>query len=503
MKKFTRLIAAALSALMVSSSLFGCSAKNSSSSTSSAPLTTIKVAYIIFSSVPKDQQKVEDAINKITEKKINVKVKLVPINSSAYSQQINLMLSSNESLDLFADGTITAFFDYTSHATKGQLYDISSLLDKYGSGIKSAVGDYLSAAKVGGKLYGVPTVRDFAADTRIMMRKDLVDKYNIDYKNIKTTDDIEKVLATIKKNEPTITPLLAGANGTSTLFDSIGFSQNGDQLGDLIGVLLDNQVLKVTDYYESENAKETAALARKWYNAGYLLKDASTSQSSGAALVKAGKLFAYLENGKPGIELQDSSSAGTTLVSAEIGPALSDTQKVDGFMWSIPSYTTNSEAAMKFLNLMYSDSQVVNLLDWGIEGTHYTKVSGEDNTIDYPTGVTSSTTGYSLSLGFEFGNQFLSYQWKGDTENLWDEMKTFNDGASKSKALGFMFDATSVKTEYANVLNVINQYKVAIGTGAVDPSQLTEFISKLKTAGIDKVVQAKQTQLDAWAKTNS
>lgn len=361
----------------------------------------------------------------------------------------------------------------------------------------------MSATKISGKVYGVPTIRDFAADTRIMMRKDLVDKYKIDYKNIKSTSDIEKVLATIKKNEPTITPLLAGANGNSTLFDSVGFSQNGDQLGDLIGVLEDNQVLKVTDYYESQNAKETATLARKWYNSGYLMKDASTSGESGPTLVKSGKLFAYLQNAKPGIDAQDSASAGYTLVSAEIGPALSDTQKVDGFMWAIPSYTTNAEASMKFLNLMYSDSKIVNLLDWGIENTHYTKVSGKSTVIDYPSGVTAKTTGYAPSVGFEFGNEFLSYTWKGDSETLWNDMKSFNNTAKKSKALGFMFDSTSVKTEYANVSNVVNQYKIPIGTGAVDPSQLQEFISKLKTAGIDKIVQAKQTQLDKWASSNS
>lgn len=511
MKKFGKCLSVALCALLTVSTFVSCASKpsgssqssQSSSSASAAPLTTIKVAYIVFSSIPKDQQKVEDAINAITEKKINTKVQLEPIDSSAYSQQINLMLTSNENLDLFADGTITAFFNYASHASKGQLYALDDLLSQYGSGIKSAVGDYMSATKINGKIYGVPTVRDFAADTRIMMRKDLCDKYGIDYKNIKTTDDIEKALLTIKKDDPSVSPLLPGANGNSTLFDSIGFKDGGDQLGDMIGVLLDNQILKVSDYFESDNAKQVAQLARKWYNEGLIVKDASALQQSGPALVKAGKIFAYLQNGKPGIDQQDSSSAGTTVVSSVIGDAYSDTQKVTGFMWSVPSYTKKAEAAVKFLNLMYSDTDIVNLLDWGIEGTNYVKASGSDNVITYPSGVTAENEGYSLNLGFEFGDQLLSYVWNGTDSNLWQEMSTFNKGAKVSKAMGFMFDASKVKTEYANVQNVLNQYKEGIGNGSVDPAQLDTMIRQLKAAGIDTVIKEKQAQLDTWAKANN
>lgn len=505
MKKFAKSFSVALCALLAASTFASCASKPSQSpqGESSAPLTTIKVAYIIFSNVPKDQQKVENAINAITEKKINTKVQLQPINVSSYSQQINLMLTSNEDLDLFADGTITAFFSYASHASKGQLYPLDSLLEQDGSGIKSAVGNYLSATKINGKIYGVPTVRDFAADTRIMMRKDLCDQYGIDYKSIKTTDDIEKALLTVKGKDPTISPLLPGANGNSTLFDSIGFKDGGDQLGDMTGVLLDNQSLKVSDYFESDNAKQVAQLARKWYNEGLIVKDANALQQTGPALMKAGKIFAYMQNCKPGIDEQDSASAGTTLVSAVIGDAYSDTQKVTGFMWSLPSYTKKAEAAVKFLNLMYSDKDIVNLLDWGIEGTHYVKESGKDNIITYPSGVTADNTGYSLNLGFEFGNQLLSYVWSGTDPNLWQEMSDFNKNAKASKALGFMFDASKVKTEYANVQNVLTQYKEGIGTGMVDPSQLDTMVTQLKAAGIDAVVKEKQSQLDAWAKTNN
>jgi len=40
-------------------------------------------------------------------------------------------------------------------------------------------------------------------------------------------------------------------------------------------------------------------------------------------------------------------------------------------------------------------------------------------------------------------------------------------------------------------------------TGSVDPeSKLPEFIEKLKVAGIDKIIEEKQNQLDEWVAAN-
>jgi len=169
-------------------------------------------------------------------------------------------------------------------------------------------------------------------------------------------------------------------------------------------------------------------------------------------------------------------------------------------MWGIAKNSENPVRAMQFLNLMYTDKEIVNLLDWGIEGKHYVKVS--ENVIDYPPGVDANSVGYS-GTGWMFGNQFLSYIFKGDDEQLWEKMKVFNESAIKSKALGFTFDSSLVKTEFAAVSNVISQYQIALECGALDPDKaLPEFISKLKDAGIDKIIAEKQKQLDAWAAAN-
>ena len=151
---------------------------------------------------------------------------------------------------------------------------------------------------------------------------------------------------------------------------------------------------------------------------------------------------------------------------------------------------------------MYSDKEIINLLDWGIEGTHYVKTA--DGTIDFPAGVDAKTSAYAMNAPFIWGNSFLSSVWKGDSPDLYKQMDEFNKSATKSKALGFMFNTSNVKNEMTALQNVIDQYRRVLATGTVsDDKKVMEFQKKLKDAGIDKVIAEKQKQIDEWAKVNN
>lgn len=490
-----------ISALVIGAMLFlsACGGNNTGSSSggdSSTDTTVVlDVAFPIFGSVPKDLSLVQDSINAIAKEKINATVKLTPISFGNWEQQVNLMLSSGEKLDLMV---VTSTL-YSGLVAKGQIIELDSLLDSHGQGIKDAMDPiYLNASRISGGVYGVPTIREFAASQGLTMRKDLVEKHQIDVSSIKTLDDVEAVLMLIKEKEPNLTPLVPGNIGR-TMLDSYRWF---DQLGDSIGVLpnYDND-LQVVNLYETEEYAEFVRKMRSWYSSDLILKDAATNKTSQFDLLKSNRGFAYLSNMKPGFEEQESRSSGVPVVTATLVQPVSTTANVTGIMWGIPINSKVPEKAMEFLNLMYTDKDIVNLFNWGIEGTHY--VVQSDNVIDFPEGVDAATSGYSMNMGYLFGNQFLSHVFTGNDPNIWKETEAFNESAIKSKALGFTFDATPVKTEYAAVTNVVTQYKLPLETGSVDPDVvLPEFISKLKSAGIEKVIAEKQRQLDEWAATS-
>jgi putative aldouronate transport system substrate-binding protein len=150
---------------------------------------------------------------------------------------------------------------------------------------------------------------------------------------------------------------------------------------------------------------------------------------------------------------------------------------------------------MMFINLLHSDKYLVNLLNFGIEGEHYVKVS--DNVIK----AGPKAADYSPGVAWELGNQFLNYTFETEAPDKWDQFKAFNEGAHKSPALGFTFDVTPVKSQAAVITNIRSQYAAALETGSVDPSKADEWKSKEKANGLDTIIAEKQKQLDAFLAT--
>ena len=213
--------------------------------------------------------------------------------------------------------------------------------------------------------------------------------------------------------------------------------------------------------------------------------------------MRAHRAFAMSTGLKPGFDTQESQVVGEEVVSVALTECYTTSTIVQTAQWCIPHNATEPEAAMRFLNLLYTDTELINLFDWGIEGTHYVKT--EDGHITYPEGVDSENSGYSLGLGWIFGNQYLSYVWEGDDLDLYDQLKEFNDSALKSGAFGFVYDSNNVKTEVAAVSNVLNEYRAGLEFGVMDPeTTLPEFLGALDAAGINTIIEEKQRQLDEW-----
>ncbi len=442
----------------------------------------------------RDVELIQNEINKYVLDKINVTVKLSVVALSNYAQQMTLMLSGGEPLDLM----VVMGNQIAPYASRNQIIPLDELLNKYGNGINEALGSFAKTGSIDGKIYAVPTLRDLSTGFGLIMRKDLLEKYNINSEDLKSLQDMTPVFDKIKKGEgKDFYPLIPNMP-TVTFMDKY---ITVDRLDDGNGVLLDygSKDTKVVFYEETEEYKQLAGLFHEWYKSGYILKDIATSQENYGSLMRAGQGFAYFNNIKPGILLSAKNNTGYDCVNLQFIDYFATTTQVNSISWGIAQNSKSPEAAMKFLNLMYSDPKVVTLLTWGVEGTHYVYTDDKKH-VKYPDGIDAKTSGWSLTAGWEMGNQFLTPVWENDAEDLWQQQKAANDNAKKSMALGFAFDSTKVKNEITAITNIRNQYKPLIENGVVDPSSgiLQEYIGKLKSAGMDKVIAEKQSQLNAW-----
>jgi putative aldouronate transport system substrate-binding protein len=472
--------------------LAGCTSKESSTdekdgTNSEDQPYEVAMAYINFTKID-DLPLVQEEINKIAKEKINATVKLIPISGAAWQQQSNLMLTGNEKLDLIVS---SSFFGYNTQAAKGQYIALDDLLQSHGKGILEVVPEHLlEGNKVNGEIYGIPSMRDWGSYYGFIMRKDIVDKHQIDLSQVQTFEDLDNVFKIVKEKEPALTPVV------NTSIISVANVVSGgkfDILGDSLGVMSFKDK-KMVNMFEEPEYVDAVNLARKWFQDGYILKDSATSQEAAANIVKANKGFGYFSHMKPGFDVQEKGITGYEMVSVKLSDVYSYTDAATGFNLSIARNSQNPEKAMEFINLLYTDKDVMNLLANGIEGKHY-EVKAE-GVIGLPEGGTESNYVFGQ---WQIGNNFLTYPWVGNPANYWEVMKNHNDSSIFSPAFGFTFNPDSVKTEIAATTNVINQYKLGIESGTLDPDKsLPEFNKKLKEAGLEKIIKEKQKQYEEW-----
>lgn len=443
----------------------------------------------------KDIALINEEASKYLKEKINAKLDLTIIDWGSWADKMNLKAASNEEYDI----NWTANWDnFLTKAEKGAYLPLNDLLDQYGKETKEILNPaLLKGGLFNGKNYGLPVNKEIASQKGLLLNKALVEKYNIDLSTIKTLADLEPYLETIKKNEPGVTPFLMNYD-VNPITNNAAFGGKEEFVLGLNdgGVAINSDELKVFNMFEDPHYKEQLDLTRKWYQAGYINKDAATLQDVDGA-IKAGQWFAFIDMLKPGKDAEKTNSHGVPMVQVSLTPAVIGTGDATGSVMAISATSKNPERAMMFLNMLYTDKYLVNLLSFGVEGKHYVKKS--DNIIAFPDGVDPSATGYNPGTAWMFGNMFNDYLFSNEDPNKWANFDKFNKEAVESKLLGFNFNVEPVKNEVAAFQNAYKEFAPGLHTGSVDPNEvLPKLQSKMQSIGMDKVYAEAQKQLDAW-----
>lgn len=462
----------------------------------SEPPVQIDFAFLSFNKIPEADAlaSVEEAINTITVPKINATVKLHPYGIPDYFQQVTLTLQSGEGLDVYS-----SLGDLPQRVANNEFVDISSMIDQDAPEAKALVGDaFLKTTTLNGKLYGIPAYKGVALAPNLVYRADIMKEIGVDPTSIKSVEDLSGVFAKVKEKYPDMIPLVPVQTGTVGLITTLyGIDFLGDSYLTPVSILEGNST-KVVNFYETQTFADLVNLARDWYNKGYILKDAATTTSNVNEFMGSGKAFSYVAAyGGNDAWAQISAQTGQDIKMVRLGEPYLSTSSVNALTWGVSTISKHPDAALKFINLLFTDKDVINLVIYGIEGRDYVKVDADH--VKYPDGQDASTVPYTAQLSCGVvGNQFIQYQMEGTNMADMELMLGENKNSAMSPAMGFTFDSSTVANEYSAVSNVIGQYLPGLITGSMDPAEIPNFIEKLQAAGMDKIVQAKQQQLDQW-----
>ena len=439
----------------------------------------------------RDVDSVEAAFNELTMAQLNMKVDLQPVTFGTYNQQIQMILSSDDPLDIFP----MYGYNAATYINAEYVEDLSPYLDTVASDLKEIIGEEdIMCDSLDGFVWGVPTMHERCTPSAYVMRTDILEETGINAEDIKTTEDVTEVFAKVKELHPEITIY----GGTNTLAQPIS-DMSYDPLGSgNFGVLLNyGQDTTVTNWFESDEYRRLVDIYYDWAQKGYSSADLATSADSGETLMRAGNLFCFSTNWKPNTKVEKDATTGYDTTVIRVTEPACYTNTTCAVSYAIASNTEDPEKAATLLNWIYKTKEANDLLNWGLEGTDYQVL--EDGTIDYPEGKDENSVGYHQDFGWAQLNQFNSYVWTGNDADIWDQYQEMRDNAIVSKAYGFAFDATPVLDEISALSAVREQYQVMVGAGTVDPETgIAEFNEALYAAGLQDVIDEKQRQLDEW-----
>lgn len=437
-----------------------------------------------------DLAQVQDAVNKITKEKLNATITLNAIDFGNYQDKMNTIVAAGDKFDIA--WTSNWSFFYGGAAKKGAFLELTDeLLDTYAPELKSSMSSAIwdDVRISDGKIYGVPNNQSMIIRAGFLVQKEIADKYGLDPASIKAFKDIEPFLAAVKAGEPDKIPLVMSKSGGYR--GQIGAMV--ENMGGGVGIRVDGSDLKVVDIFEMQEFKDFLPLVRSWYTKGYINEDAATLKNQNDIL-STGNGVAFMHNVlKPGGEIEFKSIfGGKDVISVPIADSFIPIGKAQATMNAISRTSQNPERALMFLNLINTDKELFNLMAYGIEGEHYTKIG--DNTIRViPDG------GYKVDASWMYGSDFNSFVLEGKPSDIWEITKKDNDTAKKSPIMGFSFNSEPVKAEIANLGAVNGEFEGILSTGSVDPDKYyPRLLEQRKAAGVDRVIQEVQKQLDAW-----
>ena len=452
----------------------------------------IIVTYDTLGITPADLGKVQDAVNARTIPEIGVEVEFKAVSAYDAFALFPTWIGTGERVDLM----MPLLQDLRTYADQGMILPLDDLIAENAPHLTELIAQFPAITGnniIDGETYAVLTVPNLTGQGGgYIIGQQFVDEVDWEYDpaRVYTFEELDELFALIKEKHPDIYPcgvVTAGKTGSEFAYshgayDTLSGSPNYS------GVLMGTDSTTFVDLFETEEYQEYINYLRNWYKARYIHPDSATMDGSVTSLKNAGV------------------TAGYFMVSAPIQRGENDyiirlsepyTCSAGAGGWVIPITAKEPEAAIRFLDLVWSDADLANLIQWGIEGEHYVMQDENIGYIVFPEGIDATTSGYYNTLGL-WGDTRKIYIWTPTSAQADNDAYSAEALQNCTQGIGISYSMTNVTNEIAALSAVIAQYVPALESGSVDVDvYYPKFIEALKAAGIDSVIADKQAQFDA------
>ena len=438
---------------------------------------------------PACQDQVKDAINeKLLADGLNIQVEFVYLED--YWNTLAMNIAGGEVYDL-----AWAHSSTLADLVGRQIYQpIGDALDSVGQDLKAKTPDYvLKGGTINGEIYAIPRVIPTTGfNNTFDVRKDLMDKYGIE--EITTIEQLEEYFQAVLDNEEGMYPYSGvNINPMTTVYANYHFI-----LGDGISAMYvdpEDPELTVKNFWASDEFVEIMNKRMEWVEKGYLQSDTSTFQNADSGF-ENGVVAAVDSNVMRVSERVDGMK--NTLPEAVpytvmLEPETRYIFSAGDNMLAVPSTSEHVEEAVKLIQWFKTNQENYDLWSYGVEGVNY-NLNGEAVDVS---GIDSANV-YSPNVWMWNDLDMARFSANYPQDQL-DRLMTWDDNSQQSPLLGFVLDQSEIGAECSQIQAVMTEYANNLLSGMVDVDDVRdEFLQALSDAGIDKVIEETQRQVDEF-----
>ena len=316
---------------------------------------------------------------------------------------------------------------YYDWVQQGKLVDMKTFLDNTYKKIRDYVyPSFLTAATVDGGVYGIPNNRDINTnETYLILNTALVEKYDVDLSKVRSISDLNDAFAAVKAGEAGVTPIYGDFDPEGIVFyDEVDMAHTTAVFADnLLGgtemAVTTNAALNPDSTYD---AMRNYFQMKADYRANGYLSDTNTNFfASVQELTEAQKM--------------EWEAKGYTLHLYK-GATVTDKAVLDAGLFGISSHCKQQERAMEIITLLSTDTDLHNLITFGIEEVHYI-VNAENENV-----ITIVDDSYAMDF-YKTGNALLGYVTDDMDPDYVAKAKAKNLNSFVSPFLGYRYDWTT------------------------------------------------------------
>ena len=434
-------------------------------------------------------QKVADSINeKLLERGSNVQINICDISYSYYSDTLIQAIESGE-CDLFW----TADWFDTRIATgdlykAGYVYDLTNIIE--GSQLEDTM-EYgvWTAAQYDGRTYFVPIYRELYTGYDLTVPEDVVNNYGWDLSNVTTLADLEPMLEQLKE-DGCVYPYTSGSRAlfSSLYIDKYDFFERSSMLA------VDRNTNTVVNPLQSDDYYDFAFRMSRWVEKGYMSTDDVDKLNYSDGLRYSYDWGFTLVDCPVGdnIELDNRFSRNMYLIEG-ITDNYINSKSILGSCYAVSAQCTTkkAKAAVEFLTILFTDSEIADLFTYGIEGEDYTiergRVYSNYENYSHSPWESSSVCAVTPQAGAAVTDSYYRYK---------------NSMAEVSCAAGFRFDPTNVQYQYDKCRQILEDEAFILENGGYSSTDVNAGINYLlqllNDAGYQDVLDEARRQYNEW-----